>query len=172
MQLDRTGARGDGLVTLLKHGLAVRDQRNIIFRDLGDRVAMLLRIDIPSDMRYDEPATVADLDPHVHPHPATELQQSCNSDLDPHVHPHPSTSTPETDPRHACREVETDPRQACREVVLVNTHLLFPHQPYFSIIRLRELRKILAFLELYHQQLPAHLPIVMCGDFNGKILYT
>ena len=34
----------------------------------------------------------------------------------------------------------------------MNTHLLFPHQPYFSIIRLRELRKILSFLELYRQQ--------------------
>jgi hypothetical protein len=55
-----------------------------------------------------------------------------------------------------------------REVVLVNTHLLFPHQPYFSIIRLRELRKILGYLELYHHQLDAHVPIVMCGDFNGS----
>ena len=34
----------------------------------------------------------------------------------------------------------------------VNTHLLFPHQPHFSIIRLCELRKILSFLELYRQQ--------------------
>ena len=36
-----------------------------------------------------------------------------------------------------------------------------------QVIRLRELRKILGFLELYHQQLPAEIPIVMCGDFNG-----
>ncbi len=36
--------------------------------------------------------------------------------------------------------------------MLANTHLLFPHQPYFSIIRLRELCKILGYLELYLQQ--------------------
>lgn len=46
-QLCRTGGRGDGLVTLLKHGIQVKDKRDIMFRDLGDRVAMLLRIDIP-----------------------------------------------------------------------------------------------------------------------------
>ena len=34
-------------VTLLKHGIIVRDQRDIMFRDLGDRVAMLLRVQLP-----------------------------------------------------------------------------------------------------------------------------
>ena len=37
------------------------------------------------------------------------------------------------------------------EVLLVNTHLLFPHEPYFDVIRMRELRKILGFIELYRQ---------------------
>ena len=36
-QLCRTGGRGDGLVTLLKHGIQVKDKRDIMFRDLGDR---------------------------------------------------------------------------------------------------------------------------------------
>ena len=39
---------------------------------------------------------------------------------------------------------------------------------YFAIIRLRELRKILSFLELYRQQYREDMPIVMCGDFNGS----
>jgi hypothetical protein len=51
LQLERTGGRGDGLVTLLKHGIRVCDKRDIMFRDLGDRVAMLLRLYIPQDRR-------------------------------------------------------------------------------------------------------------------------
>lgn len=83
----------------------VRDCRNIIFRDLGDRVAMLVRLQIPV--------------------------------------------------------VGTDGAEDTGEVVVVNTHLLFPHKPYFSIIRLRELRKILGFLELYrllHRSQPPPVP--------------
>lgn len=110
-QLERTGGRGDGLVTLLKHHIQTVDKRDIIFKDLGDRVAMLLRLRLPGPT----------------------------------------------------------PTDCHREFVLINTHLLFPHQPYFSIIRLRELRKILGYLELYLQQCTEkHLPIVMCGDFNGS----
>jgi endonuclease/exonuclease/phosphatase family metal-dependent hydrolase len=110
-QLERTGDRGDGLVTLVKQEIAVRDKRDIIFRDLGDRVAMLVRLQIPF--------------------------------------------------------VGEDGKETNAEVVVVNTHLLFPHKPYFSIIRLRELRKILGFLELYRLQHRRDLPILMMGDFNG-----
>eukprot|EP00285_Hemiselmis_virescens_P009237 CAMPEP_0173408568 /NCGR_PEP_ID=MMETSP1356-20130122/70061_1 /TAXON_ID=77927 ORGANISM="Hemiselmis virescens, Strain PCC157" /NCGR_SAMPLE_ID=MMETSP1356 /ASSEMBLY_ACC=CAM_ASM_000847 /LENGTH=462 /DNA_ID=CAMNT_0014369899 /DNA_START=1 /DNA_END=1386 /DNA_ORIENTATION=+ len=112
-QLERTGDRGDGLVTLVKDRISVRDRRDIIFRDLGDRVAMLLRLQVPL-AGPDDGSTA--------------------------------------------------------EIVVVNTHLLFPHQPYFSIIRLRELRKILGFLELYRQQHRQDLPILIAGDFNGTPL--
>eukprot|EP00283_Hemiselmis_rufescens_P004714 CAMPEP_0173423418 /NCGR_PEP_ID=MMETSP1357-20121228/3729_1 /TAXON_ID=77926 /ORGANISM="Hemiselmis rufescens, Strain PCC563" /LENGTH=627 /DNA_ID=CAMNT_0014386531 /DNA_START=23 /DNA_END=1906 /DNA_ORIENTATION=+ len=112
-QLERTGERGDGLVTLVKDRISVRDRRDIIFRDLGDRVAMLLRLQVP-------------------------------------------IAAPE--------------EGSTAEIVVVNTHLLFPHQPYFSIIRLRELRKILGFLELYRQQHRQDLPILIAGDFNGTPL--
>ena len=62
-----------------------------------------------------------------------------------------------------------------------HTHFLFPLQPYFDLIRMRELRKILGFVELYRlvastrtptppSPLTAPTPIcplVLCGDFNG-----
>ncbi|CAI5467515.1 unnamed protein product [Closterium sp. Yama58-4] len=54
------------------------------------------------------------------------------------------------------------------EMLLVNTHLLFPHNANSSLIRLREVYKVLEYLEQYRQRhhLPA-LPIVLCGDLNG-----
>ncbi|KAJ1483017.1 Endonuclease/exonuclease/phosphatase [Baffinella frigidus] len=124
-QLERTGGRGDGLVTLLKHHIQIKDRRDITFKDLGDRVALLLRLRVPGsgEREGEEPPPTS---PWAEGQPCT------------------------------------------RELILVNTHLLFPHQPYFSIIRLRELRKILSFLELYRQQYREDMPIVMCGDFNGS----
>ena len=54
------------------------------------------------------------------------------------------------------------------EVLLVNTHLMFPHNVHSSAIRLRECAKLLEFLGDYVRQrrLP-HVPVVMCGDWNG-----
>ncbi|CAI7870268.1 unnamed protein product [Closterium sp. NIES-53] len=54
------------------------------------------------------------------------------------------------------------------EMLVVNTHLLFPHNANSSLIRLREVYKVLEYLEQYRQchHLPA-LPIVLCGDLNG-----
>ena len=48
MQLSRTGGRGDGLVTLVKHEIELLDQQDIIFHDFGDRVAMLARMKLSS----------------------------------------------------------------------------------------------------------------------------
>jgi hypothetical protein len=123
-QLDRTHQRGDGIVTLVRHGITVKESRNIIFRDLGDRVAMFLRLS---------------LDTYLH---NNETQHDINGSNN----------------------------QAHAEVYLVNTHLIFPHQPHFSVIRMRELRKILGFLELYIRSQPSapESPILLCGDFNGS----
>lgn len=46
-QLNRSGARGDGLVTLLRHSISIRDRRDILMHDMSDRVALLLRLHIP-----------------------------------------------------------------------------------------------------------------------------
>lgn len=64
------------------------------------------------------------------------------------------------------------------DVLLVNTHLLFPHNSNSSLIRLRESFKILEYLHEYQETArralakstsapTRRLPVVMCGDFNG-----
>eukprot|EP00897_Mesotaenium_endlicherianum_P007144 jgi/Mesen1/6458/ME000033S05748 len=55
------------------------------------------------------------------------------------------------------------------EFLVVNTHLLFPHNANSSLIRLRQSYKILEFLEQYktESRLPP-MPIVLCGDWNGS----
>jgi endonuclease/exonuclease/phosphatase family metal-dependent hydrolase len=108
-QLNRSNRRGDGLVTLVRHGITISDHRDIIFRDLGDRVALLLYLTLPS-------------------------------------------RTPDSPPLRFS---------------VVNTHLVFPHYQYFSIISLRELRKILAYLEMYRLLTGQDGPAAICGDFNS-----
>ena len=64
------------------------------------------------------------------------------------------------------------------DVLLVNTHLLFPHNSNSTLIRLRESFKILEYLHEYQETARGalakstsaptrRLPVVMCGDFNG-----
>lgn len=58
------------------------------------------------------------------------------------------------------------------EVLLVNTHLTFPHAPHLTSLRLDELRRIMCVLHETQSRLsPApeyDLPIICCGDFNGS----
>eukprot|EP00899_Mesostigma_viride_P019558 jgi/Mesvir1/27603/Mv07340-RA.1 len=59
-------------------------------------------------------------------------------------------------------------RAALPDLLAVNTHLLFPHNANSTLIRLREVFKILEFLQFYKQSAglgPVH--IVLCGDWNG-----
>eukprot|EP00244_Chara_vulgaris_P002099 TRINITY_DN1355_c0_g2_i2.p1 TRINITY_DN1355_c0_g2~~TRINITY_DN1355_c0_g2_i2.p1 ORF type:complete len:673 (-),score=149.09 TRINITY_DN1355_c0_g2_i2:84-1973(-) len=55
------------------------------------------------------------------------------------------------------------------ELLLVNTHLLFPHNSNTSIVRLRQAYKILEYVESYKREtkLPP-MPILLCGDWNGS----
>ena len=68
------------------------------------------------------------------------------------------------------------------DVLVVNTHLLFPHNSNSTLIRLRESFKILEYLHEYQEKMAGEvarrgggkqktkrLPVVMCGDFNGTI---
>lgn len=61
--------------------------------------------------------------------------------------------------------------------ICVNTHLLFPHNQYSSNIRLREVTKILGFVEAYRQRdlctdvcgrADVRIPVIVTGDFNGS----
>eukprot|EP01038_Epipyxis_sp_PR26KG_P005243 gene5243-7288_t len=64
-----------------------------------------------------------------------------------------------------------------QQLIVVNTHLLFPHNEYSSQIRLREMTKILGFIESYKQRdlcesvcgrSDIRLPVIITGDFNGS----
>ncbi|XP_023538954.1 uncharacterized calcium-binding protein At1g02270-like isoform X1 [Cucurbita pepo subsp. pepo] len=55
------------------------------------------------------------------------------------------------------------------EIIVVNTHLLFPHDSSLSIARLNQVYKILEYVESY--QIENHLkpmPVILCGDWNGS----
>ena len=64
-----------------------------------------------------------------------------------------------------------------QQLICVNTHLLFPHNEYSTKIRLREVTKILGFIESYRQinlctticgRSDVRIPIIIAGDFNGS----
>ncbi|KAK7321325.1 hypothetical protein VNO77_31852 [Canavalia gladiata] len=56
-----------------------------------------------------------------------------------------------------------------QQILIVNTHLLFPHDSSLCLVRLHQVYKILQYVESYqkeHQLKP--LPIMLCGDWNGS----
>lgn len=64
-----------------------------------------------------------------------------------------------------------------QQFILVNTHLLFPHNEYSTNIRLREVTKILGFVESYKQRelcaticgrADVRVPVLLLGDLNGS----
>lgn len=55
------------------------------------------------------------------------------------------------------------------EVLLVNTHLLFPHDLSYCLVRLRQVYKILEFVEQFKiEHGLTSVPVVLCGDWNGS----
>ncbi|PSR95455.1 EF-Hand 1, calcium-binding site protein [Actinidia chinensis var. chinensis] len=56
-----------------------------------------------------------------------------------------------------------------KQVLVVNTHLIFPHDSSYCFVRLRQVYKILQYVDKYCQenQLP-HVPVILCGDWNGS----
>ncbi|XXG77585.1 hypothetical protein AAC387_Pa08g1712 [Persea americana] len=55
------------------------------------------------------------------------------------------------------------------QVLIVNTHLLFPHNSSLSIARLQQVYKILKYVESYQREynlIP--MPVLLCGDWNGS----
>ena len=64
-----------------------------------------------------------------------------------------------------------------QQFIVVNTHLLFPHNEYSTKIRLREMAKILGFVDFYRVRelcsticgrSDVRLPVIIAGDFNGS----
>ncbi|XP_073122587.1 uncharacterized calcium-binding protein At1g02270-like [Henckelia pumila] len=67
-------------------------------------------------------------------------------------------------PFSQCRN--SDIRQ---EILIVNTHLLFPHNSSLCLERLRQVYKILQHVESYQRENKLNpLPILLCGDWNGS----
>ena len=63
-----------------------------------------------------------------------------------------------------------------QQFILVNTHLLFPHNEQSTKIRLREITKLLGFVESYKQRelcdsicgrADVKIPVIITGDLNG-----
>ncbi|MFS7950043.1 putative EF-hand domain, endonuclease/exonuclease/phosphatase, EF-hand domain pair [Helianthus anomalus] len=60
-------------------------------------------------------------------------------------------------------------KNMCREMLIVNTHLLFPHDSSLSLERLRQVYKILQSVDAYQKENNLDpLPIILCGDWNGS----
>uniref|UniRef100_A0A7N0TCG6 EF-hand domain-containing protein n=1 Tax=Kalanchoe fedtschenkoi TaxID=63787 RepID=A0A7N0TCG6_KALFE len=58
---------------------------------------------------------------------------------------------------------------ASQGMLIVNTHLLFPHDSSLSLIRLQQAYKILQCVESYQKEMQlSPMPIMLCGDWNGS----
>ncbi|XP_019195115.1 PREDICTED: uncharacterized calcium-binding protein At1g02270 [Ipomoea nil] len=67
-------------------------------------------------------------------------------------------------PCSPCRNVNVR-----KEILIVNTHLLFPHDSSICLERLRQVYKILQYVESYQKENKLNpLPIILCGDWNGS----
>ncbi|XP_061340895.1 uncharacterized calcium-binding protein At1g02270-like isoform X3 [Gastrolobium bilobum] len=56
-----------------------------------------------------------------------------------------------------------------QEFLIVNTHLLFPHDSSLCIVRLNQVYQILQYVELYQRENRLKsMPIILCGDWNGS----
>ncbi|XP_040930381.1 uncharacterized calcium-binding protein At1g02270 isoform X2 [Gossypium hirsutum] len=56
-----------------------------------------------------------------------------------------------------------------QEIIIVNTHLLFPHDSSLSIVRLHQVYQILQYLEAYQRENKlSQMPVILCGDWNGS----
>ncbi|XP_058206314.1 uncharacterized calcium-binding protein At1g02270 isoform X2 [Rhododendron vialii] len=115
-KLARTNNRGDGLLTAVhKDYFRVLDHRELLFNDIGDRVAQLLHVELLS-------------------------------------------------PVSQCRS-----NNVRQEMLIVNTHLLFPHDSSLCLVRLNQVYKILQHVESYQKENNLNpLPIILCGDWNGS----
>ncbi|XP_039043803.1 uncharacterized calcium-binding protein At1g02270-like [Hibiscus syriacus] len=56
-----------------------------------------------------------------------------------------------------------------QEIIIVNTHLLFPHDSSLSIVRLHQVYQILQYLETYQRENKlSQTPVILCSDLNGN----
>ncbi|KAK9724166.1 hypothetical protein RND81_05G053300 [Saponaria officinalis] len=56
-----------------------------------------------------------------------------------------------------------------QEILIVNTHLLFPHDSSLCLVRLHQVYEILRNVEAYQKEHKlSPVPVLLCGDWNGS----
>ncbi|XP_010685415.2 uncharacterized calcium-binding protein At1g02270 [Beta vulgaris subsp. vulgaris] len=55
-----------------------------------------------------------------------------------------------------------------KEAIIVNTHLIFPHDSRYCFLRLQQVYKILQYIRSYMEKYAFPLPVILCGDWNGS----
>ncbi|GLJ43270.1 hypothetical protein SUGI_0898380 [Cryptomeria japonica] len=71
--------------------------------------------------------------------------------------------------RSALPYIQNETDEICLEAIIVNTHLLFPHNSNYSLVRLRQVYKILEYLEIFKADNKLQsIPVILCGDWNGS----
>ncbi|KAJ8439311.1 hypothetical protein Cgig2_022448 [Carnegiea gigantea] len=114
-QLARTNNRGDGLLTAVHQSkFRLLNYRELLFNDIGDRVAQILHVELRHDFSQSNPNIVT------------------------------------------------------KEAIIVNTHLIFPHDSRCCFLRLQQVYKILQYIRSYIDNCGFPLPIILCGDWNGS----
>ncbi|XP_028086798.1 uncharacterized calcium-binding protein At1g02270-like isoform X2 [Camellia sinensis] len=56
-----------------------------------------------------------------------------------------------------------------KEVLVMNTHLIFPHDSSYCFVRLKQVYKMLKYIDSYcHENELPPVPVILCGDWNGS----
>lgn len=55
-----------------------------------------------------------------------------------------------------------------KEVIIVNTHLIFPHDSRYCFLRIQQVYKILQYVRSYMDKYGLPMPVILCGDWNGS----
>ncbi|GAB4824643.1 hypothetical protein Ancab_007515 [Ancistrocladus abbreviatus] len=64
---------------------------------------------------------------------------------------------------------QTTSTNVVKEALIVNTHLIFPHDFRCCFLRLQQVYKILQYIKSYSDKCTHQsLPIILCGDWNGS----
>uniref|UniRef100_A0A803KR75 EF-hand domain-containing protein n=1 Tax=Chenopodium quinoa TaxID=63459 RepID=A0A803KR75_CHEQI len=67
-----------------------------------------------------------------------------------------------------CDNTQKNTTNIVKEAIIVNTHLIFPHNSRYCFLRLQQVYKILQYIRSYMGKYALHIPVILCGDWNGS----